>query len=222
MSRRSRENFGAVKRLRLGRGKRLYLQGEPARQFFYIQTGRVQLSVVSDRGKEAIIALLHDGDFCGHGTVIGDSLHLSTATCLSDCVVAQLEKHQVTRAVHEDAQFTEVYLKYLLGRLTGLRENLVSHFFDTSEQRLARVLLMLTNYGKQGWSEPIIGKIDQETLGRMIGTTRARVNHFMNRFRDLGYIDYKGGLDIVVHSSILNVLLADHRSAKTKRPPSRT
>jgi CRP/FNR family cyclic AMP-dependent transcriptional regulator len=199
--------YGGVSRSPFKSGTRLYDQGEPANCLFYIQDGQVQLSVVSAQGKEAIIALLSAGDFSGEGCLISERLQVATATCLTDCIVARLERASVTRAVQQDPRFAEFFLVYVLNRTAGLRASLIDQLFNSSERRLARILLLLANYGKDGRADIVIGKIDQEALAKMVGTTRSRVNYFMNKFRRLGYIDYNGHID--VHSSLLNVVLHD-------------
>lgn len=186
----------------------LYAQGEPADCLFYIQDGQVQLTVVSAQGKEAIWDVLRQGDFCGQGCLAGEQLRVSTATCKTDCVVARLEKASVIRAIQQDPLFAEFYVTSILNRTVRIRDSLISQLFDTSEQRLARILLLLANYGKEGRHDHVIGRLDQEALAQMVGTTRSRINHFMNKFRRLGYIDYDG--DIAVHSSLLNVALHGH------------
>jgi CRP-like cAMP-binding protein len=158
-------------------------------------------------GKEAVIALLGRGDFCGEGCLVGEPLRMATATAMTKCVVARLEKATVIRAIHEDAAFSEFLVAYVLKRTARLTDTLIDQLFNSSEKRLARVLLLLANYGKEGRSETVINKIDQETLASMIGSTRSRVNFFMNKFRKLGLIEYNGKIN--VHSSLLRVVLHD-------------
>jgi len=185
----------------------VYAQGDAADAVFYIQQGRVKLSIVSEQGKEAVVAILDAGDLCGESCLSGQRLRLSTATTMSGCVVVRLEKASVIRALRDNKSFSEFFLSYLLTQNARLKEHLIDQLFNSSEQRLARALLLLANYGKEGQAEMIIPKIDQQTLARMIGTTRSRVNHFMNRFRRMGFIEYNG--DITVHSSLVNIILHD-------------
>jgi len=199
--------FGGTTTSTVKAGTSLYRQGERADCLFYLQAGQVQLTVVSPEGKQAIIAVLNAGDFCGEGALISEKLWVSTATCLADSVVARIERANVIRAIQQDPLFAEFYLVYILNRTVRLRDSLISQLFDSSERRLARILLLLANYGTEGRKETVIGNLDQEALAQMVGTTRSRVNHFMNKFRKLGYIDYNG--DIAVHSSLLNVVLQD-------------
>jgi CRP/FNR family cyclic AMP-dependent transcriptional regulator len=185
----------------------IFSQGDAADSIYYIEKGKIQLTVVSMEGKEAIIASAEAGDFCGEGCLVGEPLRLWTATAITECVVARMEKAAVLRAIHEDPNFSEFLLTYVLKRSVRLTDALVDQLFNSSERRLARILLLLANYGKEGRNETVIGKIDQETLAQMIGTTRNRVNFFMNKFRRLGMIDYNG--QIHVHSSLLRVVLHD-------------
>jgi CRP-like cAMP-binding protein len=181
----------------------------------------VQLTVVSTEGKEGVIAVLDAGAFCGEGCLIGEPIRMSAATAMTRCVVARLEKATVVRAIHEDQTFSELFLTYVLKRTARLTETLVDQLFNSSEKRLARVLLLLANYGKEGRTETVINKIDQETLAQMIGATRSRVNFFMNKFRKLGLIEYNG--QIHVHSSLLSVVLHDPpfgEKAESEGPPA--
>jgi CRP/FNR family transcriptional regulator, cyclic AMP receptor protein len=197
--------YGGTTRCALRSKERLFVQAEPAERVFYIQEGQVQLTVVSAHGKEAIVSILGPGDFCGESCVIANRVWSSTATCVSDTVVANLDRQSVIRAIREDAAFAEYFSVCVLLRALELRDNLLSHLFDSSEVRLARVLLRLANYGKEGQQGTIIKAIDQEALAQMIGTTRPRVNYFMNKFRKQGYIDYNGA--IVVHDALLQAFL---------------
>jgi CRP/FNR family cyclic AMP-dependent transcriptional regulator len=186
----------------------VYAQGEPSNSLFYIQQGRVKLSFVSEGGKEAVIAILEAGDLCGEGCLSGQPLHISTATTLTECVIARLEKTSVVAALLDGpAFFSDFVIESVLTKNCRFEAQLIGHLFDSSEERLARALLCLANYGKEARDEVIIPKINQETLAKMIGTTRGRVNYFMNKFRKLGFIEYNG--DIRVHSSLLNVVLHD-------------
>jgi CRP/FNR family cyclic AMP-dependent transcriptional regulator len=172
---------------------------------FYILKGRVKLTVVSSAGKEAVVALFSAGAFIGEGCLAGQLVRMSTATAVSGCTIMQIEKLAMMRVIGSESSFSELFIAYLLSRNIRVEEDLVDQFFNSSEKRLARVLLLLANFGKEGRPEPIIPKISQETLAEMIGTTRSRVSFFMNRFRKLGFIDYNGCLEI--HSSLLSVVL---------------
>jgi CRP-like cAMP-binding protein len=188
----------------------VFVQSDPADAIFYIQKGKVKLTVVSDNGKEAVIAVLGTGDFLGEGCLAGRPLYLGTATAMSECSVLRLEKSSVICLLHEEPAFSEMFVSYLLSRNIRIEEDLVDQLFNSSEKRLARVLLLLANFGKEGKPEPVIAKISQETLAEMIGTTRSRVSFFMNKFRKLGFIEYNGGLHgLHVHSSLLNIVLHD-------------
>jgi CRP/FNR family cyclic AMP-dependent transcriptional regulator len=185
----------------------VFAQGDRADAIFYIQKGKVKLTVVSNAGKEAVIAILSTGDFLGEGCLAGRPVCLATATAMSDCAIVRLEKPATIRVLHEEPAFSEMFLAYLLSRNMRIEEDLVDQLFNSSEKRLARVLLLLANFGKEGKPEPVITKISQETLAEMIGTTRSRVSFFMNKFRKLGFIEYNGALHI--HSSLLNIVLHD-------------
>jgi CRP-like cAMP-binding protein len=207
--------------LDLGEKYAVFAQGDVADCIFYIQEGQIQLTVVSMEGKEAIIAILDAGAFCGEGCLVGEPLRMSTATTVTKCTVLRLEKATVMRAIHEDASFSEFLVTYVLKQTSRLTDTLVDQLFNSSEKRLARVLLLLANYGKEGRSDTVINKIDQETLAHMIGSTRSRVNFFMNKFRKLGLIEYNGRIN--VHSSLLRVVLHDHSLGEyeeMKEPPT--
>jgi len=190
----------------------VYGQGDPADCVFFIQSGKVKKTVVSEQGKEAVVALLGTGDFFGEGCLAGESLRLATVSAMTKCVIVRISKGDVTRVIHEEPAFAELFISHLLARNSRVEEDLVDQLFNSSEKRLARTLLLLANFGKEGRPEPIIAKISQETLAEMIGTTRSRVSFFMNRFRELGLIDYNG--QIKVHSSLLNVVLHDQPQIK--------
>lgn len=192
---------------KFGKNKALYSQGDAADAVFYIQKGKVKLTVVSEHGKEAVVAMLEAGDFCGEGCLTQQPLRISTATTMTECMIARLEKSSVVHALHDDPPFSELIFTYLLTQNVRLKEQLIDHLFNSSEKRLARILLLLANYGKEAREEPIMPKIDQQTLAKMIGTTRPRVSHFMNKFRKLGFIEYNG--HIKVHSALLSVVLHD-------------
>ena len=185
----------------------VFSQAERADAIFYIQKGKVKLTVVSNAGKEAILAILGAGDFLGEGSLAGRPVRMATATAMSDCSIVRLEKAAMIRVLHEEPAFSEMFLAYVLSRNMRIEENLVDQLFNSSEKRLARVLLLLANFGKEGKPEPVLAKMSQETLAEMIGTTRSRVSFFMNKFRKMGFIEYNGGLH--VHSSLLNIVLHD-------------
>src|ERR1700726_513932 len=185
----------------------VYAQGERADSVFYIQSGKVKKTVVSEQGKEAVVALLGTGDFFGEGCLTGPPLRLSTVSAVTESVIVRIAKADITRVIHQEPAFAELFIARLLARNSRVEEDLVDQLFNSSEKRLARVLLLLANFGKEGAPEPVIAKISQETLAEMIGTTRSRVSFFMNRFRKMGLIDYNGHLEI--HSSLLNVVLRD-------------
>jgi CRP/FNR family cyclic AMP-dependent transcriptional regulator len=201
---------------KVGRGKthtdypknqKVFSQGEPADAIYYIQKGKVKLTVVSKQGKEAVIAILGGKDFFGEGCLAGQSLRMSTVMTIADCSIVRIDKADAVRVLHEEPAFSEMFLHYLLSRNIRIEEDLVDHLFNSSEKRLARVLLLLANFGKEGKPETVIPKMSQETLAEIIGTTRSRVSFFMNKFRKMGFIAYNGHLE--VHSSLLNVVLHD-------------
>jgi CRP/FNR family cyclic AMP-dependent transcriptional regulator len=187
--------------------KAVFCQGDPADSIFYIDKGKVKLAVVSKRGKEAVVALLGPGDFLGEGCLAGQTRRMASATPLTECTLVRIDKDATVRALRDDPAFSEIFLAYLLVRNIRAQEDLVDQLFNSSEKRLARVLLLLANYGKEGKPDLVIEKISQETLAEMIGTTRSRVSHFMNKFRKMGFIKYNGSLE--VHSSLLSVVLHD-------------
>jgi CRP/FNR family cyclic AMP-dependent transcriptional regulator len=199
------ESERGATRCRLSKGQIVFRQGDPSDAVFYIQSGKVKKTVVSEQGKEAVVALLGAGDFVGEGCMAGEALRLATVSALTKCVIARVSKADITRVIHEEAAFAELFISHLLARNGRVEADLVDQLLNSSEKRLARVLLLLANFGKEGRPEPIIAKISQETLAEMIGTTRSRVSHFMNKFRELGLIDYNGHIE--VHSSLLNVVL---------------
>jgi CRP-like cAMP-binding protein len=182
-----------------------FRQGDPADAVFYIQGGKAKKTVISEQGKEAVVALLGAGDFFGEGCLAGEALRLSAVSALTNCVIARISKADITRIIHEEPAFAELFIAHLLARNSRVEEDLVDQLFNSSEKRLARTLLLLANFGKEGLPEPIIAKVSQETLAEMIGTTRSRVSFFMNKFRKLGLIDYNGSIEI--HGSLLNVVL---------------
>jgi CRP/FNR family cyclic AMP-dependent transcriptional regulator len=190
----------------------VFRQGDPSDAVFYIQSGKVKKTVISEQGKEAVVALLEAGGFFGEGCLAGEALRLSTVSALTKSVIARISKGDITRVIHEEPAFAELFIAHLLARNGRVEEDLVDQLFNSSEKRLARTLLLLANFGKEGKPEPIIAKVSQETLAEMIGTTRSRVSFFMNKFRKLGLIDYNGGIEI--HSSLLNVVLRDQPQIK--------
>jgi CRP/FNR family transcriptional regulator, cyclic AMP receptor protein len=185
----------------------VFRQGDPSDAVFYIQSGKVKKTVVSEQGKEAVVAILEVGDFFGEGCLAGEALRLSTVSALTKSVIVRISKGDITRVIHEEPAFAELFIAHLLARNSRVEEDLVDQLFNSSEKRLARTLLLLANFGKEGRPEPIIAKVSQETLAEMIGTTRSRVSFFMNKFRKLGLIDYNGSIEI--HSALLNVVLRD-------------
>jgi CRP/FNR family cyclic AMP-dependent transcriptional regulator len=185
----------------------IYAQGAACDAVFYILEGKVILTVVSTLGKEATIAILGEGAFFGEGCIAGQSLRMGSATALTDCKVMRIESKAMMLALHRDHTLSDMFVEYLLGRNIRYEEDLIDQRFNSSEKRLARILLLLAHFGKEGKPEKVIPEISQETLAEMVGTTRSRVNFFMNRFRKLGFIHYNGGLE--VHSSLLSVVLHD-------------
>jgi len=190
----------------------VFSQGEPADAVFYIQKGKVKVTVVSEQGKEAVVAILGASDFFGEACLAGQPRRLATVAVMADSVIVRLEKAAIIRVIHIEPAFSELFIAHLLDRTIRVESDLVDQLFNSSEKRLARLLLLLANFGKEGKPEPIIAKISQETLAEMIGTTRSRVSFFMNKFRQLGFIDYNGG--IAVHSSLLNAVLHDQPQIK--------
>jgi CRP/FNR family transcriptional regulator, cyclic AMP receptor protein len=185
--------------------QKVFSQGEPADSVFYIQEGKVKVCVISERGKEAVVALHAKGDFFGEGCMTGQALRLATVVAMTECVIMRLDKAAVVRVLHDEPKFSEMFMSYLLARNARVEEDLVDQLFNSSEKRLARALLLLANFGKEGRPEPVIANISQETLAEMIGTTRSRVSAFMNKFRKLGFINYNGHLE--VHHSLLSMVL---------------
>ncbi|MGA8761422.1 MAG: Crp/Fnr family transcriptional regulator [Candidatus Sulfotelmatobacter sp.] len=187
--------------------KTIYAQGAACDAVFYIQNGKVRLTVVSKNGKEATIGILGPGDFFGEGGLAGQPVRMGTATAMTDCELMRIDKQAMMLALHREHTLSDMFVAYLLGRNIRYEEDLVDQLFNSSEKRLARILLLLAHFGKEGKPESVVPKISQETLAEMIGTTRSRVSFFMNRFRKLGFIHYNGGLQ--VHSSLLNIVLHD-------------
>jgi CRP/FNR family transcriptional regulator, cyclic AMP receptor protein len=191
------------------RKQTIFVQGDSSDAVFYIRIGKVRLTVVSKTGKEATIGILNAGDFFGEGCLTGQPLRLASATAMTDCSVMRIDKKSMMQVIHRERAFSDMFVAYLLTRNIRYEEDLVDQLFNSSEKRLARMLLLLARFGKDGKPEVAIPKISQETLAEMVGTTRSRVNFFMNRFRKLGFIDYHGGDGLRVHSSLLNIVLHD-------------
>ena len=189
------------------KNKKVFSQGDPGDAVFYIQEGKVKVCVVSEQGKEAVVALHGNGDFFGESCLNGHPLRMATFMTVTECVIMRLEKAVIVRVLRDEPKFSEMFMSYLLSRNFRVEEDLVDQLFNSSEKRLARVLLLMANFGKEGKPEPVIAKISQETLAEMVGTTRSRVSMFMNKFRKLGFIEYNGGLKI--NSSLLTVVLHD-------------
>jgi CRP/FNR family transcriptional regulator, cyclic AMP receptor protein len=187
----------------------IFTQGDAADAVFYIQKGKIRLTVVSKIGKEATLGILSEGEFFGEGGLAGQALRMGSATAMTDCEVLQIDKKAMIRALHREHTFSDLFVAYLLARNIRYEEDLVDQLFNSSEKRLARILLLLAHFGKEGVPETVIPKISQETLAEMIGTTRSRVSFFMNKFRTLGFVDYDGGSGLQVHSSLLNIVLHD-------------
>ena len=187
----------------------IFSQGEAADAVFYIQKGRIKLTVLSNSGKEATVAVLSQGDFFGEGCLTGQPLRMCSGTAMSDCTTLRIQKKSMLEVLHREPTFSDIFVAYLLTRNIRYEEDLVDQLFNSSEKRLARVLLLLARFGKDGISEVAIPKISQETLAEMVGTTRGRVNFFMNKFRKLGLIDYRAGDALQIHSSLLNIVLHD-------------
>lgn len=187
--------------------QRLFLQGDAADAVFYIQTGKVKLTVVSPKGKEAVVAILGRADFFGEGCLAGQVVRMATAISMEDSTIVRIEKAAMIRVLHEEPAFSELFMAYLLSRNIRIEEDLVDQLFNSSEKRLARVLLLLAHFGKEGKAERVIPKMSQETLAEMVGTTRSRVSFFLNKFKRLGFIEYNG--ELRVHSSLLNIVLHD-------------
>lgn len=190
----------------------IFSQGEVADAVFYIQQGKVKLTVVSEQGKEAVVAVLGPGQFFGEGCLNGHPLRIATTRAVDECVITRLEKATMIATIQKETEFSQLFMSYLLTRNSRIEEDLIDQLFNSSEKRLARLLLLLANFGKEGRPEPIVGKFSQEMLADMIGTTRSRVSFFMNKFRKLGFIEYNGKLE--VHNSLLNVVLHDKPEIK--------
>ena len=200
---------GGRKIVAVSKKQTLFVQGDSSDAVFYIQKGKIKLTVVSKSGKEATIGILNEGDFFGEGCLRGQLLRMCSATAMTDCSVMRIDKKSMMEVLHRESAFSDVFVAYLLARNIRYEEDLVDQLFNSSEKRLARILLLLARFGKDGAPQTLIANISQETLAEMIGTTRSRVSFFMNRFRKFGFIDYHAGDDLQVHSSLLNVVLHD-------------
>ena len=185
----------------------IFSQGDTSDAVFYVQAGRVKLTVLSPQGKEAVVGILDHGSFFGEGCLVGQLACMATATALDASTIVRIEKAAMIRVLHDESSFSELFMAYLLSRNVRIQADLVDHLFNSAEKRLARILLLLAHYGKEGKPEPVIPKISQDTLADMIGTTRSRVSFFLNKFRKLGFIQYNGRME--VHSSLLNIVLHD-------------
>jgi CRP/FNR family cyclic AMP-dependent transcriptional regulator len=192
----------------------IFSQGDTAESVFYLQTGKAKITVLSENGREAVLALLGPGDFFGEGALNGQSRRMATVTAITECAVMRLEKTEMVRTLHGEPKFADLFIAHLLHRNSRIEEDLVDQLFNSSEKRLARTLLLLANFGKEGKREQVLPRISQETLADMIGTTRSRVSFFMNKFRRLGFVEYSGGAqgDLHVHTSLLNMVLYDGTS----------
>ena len=198
--------------LQFKKGQNVFVQGDPADTVFYIQKGKIKLTVLSDHGKEAVVGMLGPGQFFGESCMNGHKLRISTTTAMENCVITAITKTAMIAALHDEPQFSEMFMAYLLTRNSRIEEDLIDQLFNSSERRLARLLLLLANFGKEGSPQPISPSISQETLAEMIGTTRSRVSFFMNKFRKLGLIDYNGHIE--VHNSLLSAVLHDKPQLK--------
>jgi CRP/FNR family transcriptional regulator, cyclic AMP receptor protein len=191
----------------LRKGEILFAQGDDTDAIFYIREGKVKVTIISKHGKEAVVAIMGVDEFVGEGCLIGQPKRLATASAMTDCVTMRVDKTEIMRVLRDEPAFSQMFVSHILTRNARVEEDLVDQLFNSSEKRLARLLLLLANFGKEGRPEPVVAKISQETLAEMVGTTRSRVSHFMNKFRKAGFIDYNGHLE--VHSSLLSVVLAD-------------
>ncbi|GLS32564.1 cAMP-binding domain of CRP or a regulatory subunit of cAMP-dependent protein kinases [Mesorhizobium albiziae] len=197
------------------KNQKIFSQGDPADSVFYIQKGTVKVFVVSTQGKEAVVAIQGSGDFFGEGCLTGQELRLATVSAITDCVITRLDKASITRVLRDEPEFSAMFMSFLLARNARVEEDLVDQHFNSSEKRLARLLLLMANFGKEGEPQRVIGKLSQETLAEMVGTTRSRVCTFMNKFRKLGFIEYNGELE--VHNSLLNVVSHENPRIKIRK-----
>ncbi len=193
----------------------IYSQGDAADAMFHIQNGSVKLVIASPRGKQAVIAILGPGDVFGEGCLVNRSLRMSTATAVQPCTIACVKKGTLVRLIHQDPAFAKIFISYLLSRMVRVEEDFVDRLFNFSEKRLARILLLLTNLGKESGDGIAFPRINQEQLAQMVGTTRSRVSHFMNKFRKLGFVDYNGSGALTVHSGLLSAVLHNQPSSQT-------
>jgi CRP/FNR family transcriptional regulator, cyclic AMP receptor protein len=191
-----------------GIDRSVFLQGQPADALYYIRRGKVKISVLSQQGKEAIVAILSAGEFFGEGCLAGQTVRMASAVAITDCTLDKIEKPLMERMLHEHHDISELFVKHLLSRNIRYEADLVDQLFNSSEKRLARILLLLSHFGKESKAETVVPRVNQDTLAQMVGTTRSRVSHFMNRFREHGFIDYDDG-GLTVHSSLLSVVLHD-------------
>jgi len=203
---------------KFAKNRKLFAQGDDADSVFYIQKGKVKVTVISEQGKEAVVAVLGADEFCGEGCLTGQKVRIATAAALTDCDIMRIEKGVIVGLLRKEPAFSEMFVAHLLLRTMRVEEDLVDQLFNSSEKRLARALLLLANFGKEGRPEPVIAKVSQETLAEMIGTTRSRVSFFMNKFRKLGFVSYNGTMEI--HSSLLNVVLNDQPHIKNEADSS--
>ena len=192
-----------------GANRRIFDQGQPADSIFYVRKGKVRLSVISQHGKEAIVATLGAGNFLGEGCLAGQPLRMATATSIEDCGLFRIEKTLMQRLLHDKHEISELFVAHLLSRNARFEADLVDHLFNSSEKRLARILLLLAHFGKESKAELVVPGVSQDSLAQMVGTTRSRVSHFMNKFRKLGFIDYSDNDGLTVHSGLLSVVLHD-------------
>lgn len=199
---------GGKTNIQYGANRTIFSQGQPADSVFFIRDGKVKLSVTSQQGKEAIVAILGSGEFFGEGCLAGQPLRIATASAMSDCSLARIEKPRMARILHEQLDVSEMFVKHLLSRNIRFEGDLIDQLFNSSEKRLARILLLLAHFGKDSKAETILPSISQESLAQIVGTTRSRVSHFMNKFRKLGFVDYSGG-GVTINSGLLSVLLHD-------------
>jgi CRP/FNR family transcriptional regulator, cyclic AMP receptor protein len=202
------------------KGQIVFSQGDPADAVFYVQKGQVKVTVISEQGKEAIVALQGPDEFLGEGCLNGQRKRLATAIAMTECTIMRVERTEMLRVLRDEPTFSEMFISHILARNARVEEDLVDQLFNSTEKRLARLLLLLANFGKEGRPEPVVAKISQETLAEMIGTTRSRVSHFMNKFRQLGFIEYNGHLE--VHSSLLSVVLSEQSRSVTPAGGSST
>lgn len=195
------------------KNQKIFHQGDPADSVFYIQEGKVKVCVVSERSKEAVVAIHGKGDFFGEGCLTGQPLRLATVMAMTDCVIMRLDKKSMVNVIRDEPKFSAMFMAYLLARKARVEADLIDQLFNSSEKRLARLLLLMANFGQEGKPEPVITKVSQETLAEMVGTTRSRINGFMNKFRQLGFIEYNG--EMKVNQSLLNMVL--HEAPQIKR-----